>query len=140
MAPMQMASKVRLERLYALTIPVELLLQSRHEAFVFRYGSNGAAARKQIQPLLKLADFMLQDKQIAQIQFVEATEHEIRRVSVHEGSQAMICWKLIVELHGGLPRKWVHLHTRTNDAELVARSTMPSLGVWLKLLPLFLPN
>lgn len=143
MAPVQIASKVRLERLYALTIPVELLLQSRHEALVFRYGSNGAAAaKKQIQPLLKLADFMLQDKQIAQIQFVEATEDEIRRVSVHEGSQAMICWKLIGGLRDGLPRKWVHLHTRTNEAELVASSTMLSLGVWVRFPPpnLFLPN
>lgn len=99
-------------------------MYSRHEAFVFRCGSNVAAARKRIQPLLKLADFMLQDKQIAQIQFVEAAEHEIRRVSVHEGSQAMICWKLIVELRDGLLGKWVHLHICTNEAELVASSTM----------------
>lgn len=105
MTPVQIASKVRLERRQTLTVPIELLLESGHEAFVFQYGINVAAARKQIQPLLKLGDFMLQYKQIPQIQFVEATEHEIRRVFVHEGSQAMIWWKIIVELGDGLPRQ-----------------------------------
>lgn len=77
MSPMQTASKARLVRRQTLTIPIELLLESGHKALVFRYGSNVATVRKQIQPPLKLGDFMLQYKQIAQIQFVEATEHEI---------------------------------------------------------------
>lgn len=99
---MQIASKERLERRQTLTIPIKLLLESGHEALVFRYV---ATVRKQIQPPLKLRDFMLQYKQIVQIQFVEATEHEIRRVSTHEGSQAMVLRKLIVELRDGLPRQ-----------------------------------
>lgn len=105
MSPMQIASKVRLERRQTLTILIELLLESGHEAPVFRYGSKVATIRKQVQLPLKLGDFMLQYKQVAQIQFVEATEHEVRRVSVHEGSQAMIWWKFICELRDGLPRQ-----------------------------------
>lgn len=62
MAPVQIASKVRLERRQTLTIQIELLLDCRHEAFVFRYGRNVAAASERIQPLLKLGDFMLQHK------------------------------------------------------------------------------
>lgn len=72
---------------------------------MFRYADNVANIRKQIQLPLKLGDFMLQYKQITQIQFVETTEHEIRRVSVHEGSQAMVLRKLIFELRDGLVRQ-----------------------------------
>lgn len=102
---MQIASNERLERRQTLTIPIELLLESGHEALVFRCGSDVATVGKQIQPPLKLRDFMLQYKQIVQIQFVEATKHEIRRVSIHERSQAMVLRKLIVELRDGLPRQ-----------------------------------
>lgn len=80
-------------------------MESGHEAIVFQYAVNIATVRKQIQLPLKLSDFMLQYKEIAQIQFVEATEHEIRRVSIHEGSQAMVLRKLIFELRDGLPRQ-----------------------------------
>lgn len=77
MSPMQIASKERLERRQTLTISIELLLESEHEALVFRYGINVATVRKRIQSPLKLRDFMLQYKQITQIQFVETTKHEI---------------------------------------------------------------
>lgn len=65
MSPMQIASKVRFERWQTLTVPIELLLDSGHEAFVFRYGTKVATVRKHNQPPLKLGDFMLQYKQVA---------------------------------------------------------------------------